>query len=120
MPKSAPRHKPLPQMVHVHRVQQPPENYGKGRGGRPWRRKRDAVMKRDAYQCQECKRLGLVTLGTQVDHVIPQAEGGTDLESNLQTLCGACHEAKSRVDAARGRNGNGSRLRRSTNEVPRR
>jgi 5-methylcytosine-specific restriction protein A len=36
-----------------------------------------------------------VTAGTIVDHVIPLFQGGKDDESNLQTLCGPHHDAKS-------------------------
>ena len=43
-----------------------------------------------------------LTVATQVDHVIPQAEGGTDEESNLQAICEPCHQAKTKAEAARG------------------
>ena len=39
-----------------------------------------------------------VTLGTDVDHVMPLAKGGADDESNLQTLCAAHHQEKSILD----------------------
>ena len=78
------------------------ESYGQGRGGRPWRRKREGVLKRDAYLCQPCKRLDRITLATEVDHVIPQAEGGSEDETNLQAICTDCHKAKTQAEAARG------------------
>ena len=78
------------------------EAYGQGRGGRPWRRKREAVLKRDGYLCQPCKRLDRITLATEVDHVTPQAEGGSEDESNLQAICETCHKAKTQAEAARG------------------
>lgn len=78
------------------------EAYGQGRGGRPWRRKREWVMKRDGYLCQPCNREGRITLATEVDHVIPQAEGGSDDETNLQAICDECHKAKTKAEAARG------------------
>lgn len=78
------------------------EAYGQGRGGRPWRRKREAVLKRDGYICQPCKRENCTTLATEVDHVIPQAEGGSEDESNLQAICETCHKKKTRAEAARG------------------
>jgi 5-methylcytosine-specific restriction protein A len=40
-----------------------------------------------------------VTLGTDVDHVRPLAKGGADDETNLQTLCSECHQAKSIRDS---------------------
>lgn len=102
MARSAPRHKPMPRIAPRHEAQGAKENYGQGRGGRPWRRKRAAVMKRDGYVCQPCKQQNRVTLATEVDHVIPQAEGGTDDESNLQAICETCHKAKTAAEAARG------------------
>lgn len=77
--------------------------YGKGRGGRPWRRKREAVLKRDKYLCQPCERKGALTVATQVDHIVPQFEGGTDDDQNLQAICDACHEAKTQAEARRAR-----------------
>ena len=38
-----------------------------------------------------------------VDHVIPKAEGGTDDETNLQTLCKTCHNVKTDQEKNRGR-----------------
>jgi 5-methylcytosine-specific restriction protein A len=36
-----------------------------------------------------------VTAGQDVDHIRPLAKGGADDETNLQTLCSECHQAKS-------------------------
>ena len=52
--------------------------------------------------CAECTRQGRVTLATQRDHIKPLAEGGTDDASNVQGLCAACHDAKTKAEAARG------------------
>lgn len=76
-----------------------------GRGGRPWRRLRDRVMQRDGGLCQECRRAGLVTAATDVDHIQSLSAGGADDESNLQALCSACHQAKTQAEARRGRGG---------------
>lgn len=70
--------------------------WGNGRGGRPWRRLRDAVLLRDKYTCQECKRIRLPD-ELACDHIVPTSKGGTDAMTNLQTLCngpGECHERK--------------------------
>lgn len=77
--------------------------YGKGRGGRPWRRKRERILKRDQYLCQSCKKQDRLTLATQVDHVVPQFEGGSDEDENLQGICDDCHEAKTQAEARRAR-----------------
>lgn len=60
------------------------------------------MLKRDGYVCQPCKRADRVTLATEVDHVIPQAEGGTDQDTNLQAICEACHKTKTAAETARG------------------
>lgn len=52
--------------------------------------------------CRMCKALGLVVLATQRDHIVPLEEGGQDVESNVQPLCQACHDAKSNAERARG------------------
>jgi 5-methylcytosine-specific restriction protein A len=36
------------------------------------------------------------------DHVVPLAEGGSDIESNTQGLCQACSDAKTETEARRG------------------
>ena len=52
--------------------------------------------------CAECERQGRVTLATQRDHIIPLAEGGQDDDGNVQGLCEACHDAKSKSESKRG------------------
>lgn len=53
--------------------------------------------------CAQCERQGRVTLATQRDHITPLAEGGADDNDNVQGLCEACHDAKSKEEAQRGR-----------------
>lgn len=55
--------------------------------GRPWEIKRARIMKRDKYLCQNCRRDGIATKATSVDHIIPKAHGGTDDDFNLESLC---------------------------------
>lgn len=63
-------------------------------GGRPWRRVRDAVLRRDNGLCQPCLRMTpqRLTLAQEVHHVVPKANGGTDDASNLISICGPCHQ----------------------------
>jgi len=75
---------------------------GKGRGGRPWRRIRDQVRQRANNLCEEHARQGLVVAGDCCDHIIPEAEGGTSILSNLQWLCVECHNKKTKEEAKRG------------------
>ncbi|NWN92285.1 HNH endonuclease [Marinobacter adhaerens] len=76
---------------------------GRGRGGRPWRRLREQVLIRDRYLCQPCGRANDATPASQVDHVIPEAEGGPTEASNLEAICGPCHDLKTQREALRAR-----------------
>lgn len=78
--------------------------YGSGRGGRPWRRKRDRVLARDNYLCQECLKAGRIEEAKEVDHVLSLANGGADTDDNLQSLCEPCHKLKSRIESRSGSN----------------
>lgn len=73
--------------------------------GREWVIKRAEILRRDHGICQPCLRDGHVHQGTHVDHVVPKAEGGSDDDANLQTICAARHRAKTAGEAARGRGG---------------
>lgn len=66
-------------------------NWGSGRGGRPWRRLKAKIHLRDKYTCQCC---GVVTMDLELDHIVNIAQGGNDDESNLQSLCVPCHKEK--------------------------
>lgn len=53
--------------------------------------------------CAECERNDRVEPATQRDHIRSLEEGGTDTEDNVQGLCEACHDAKSKAERARAR-----------------
>ena len=42
---------------------------------------------------------GRVTPATQVDHIKPKADGGTDEHANLQSICTDCHKIKTAQDS---------------------
>jgi len=77
--------------------------YGSG-----WDATRKRVLVRDCGLCQGCLQKGVVTpvgdkpYSAWCDHIIPKAEGGTDEDANLQTLCRPCHKAKTDAEKARG------------------
>lgn len=79
------------------------ENSGKRGYGHRWRQIREQIYQRDKGLCQECLRNGRYTTGTDVDHVIPKSQGGTDSPSNLQLLCRDCHKQKTAREALNGR-----------------
>lgn len=58
------------------------------RGTSGWDRQRrnDEVKKRSGGRCVLCGRVG-----TEVDHVVPLARGGSDEPGNKRLLCRACH-----------------------------
>ena len=101
MPSAAPRLKLQP-LAKQHRVQAPPENYGKGRGGRPWRRLREQVLERDGHlcKCEDCTATGALLLATEVDHIVPKFKGGTDDLANLRAINSRCHARKTQREAA--------------------
>jgi 5-methylcytosine-specific restriction enzyme A len=71
--------------------------------GTAWQKLRVIILKRDSGLCQPCLKIGRVTAAKQVDHIIQKSEGGTDDESNLQSICVACHKTKTAKEAAHGR-----------------
>lgn len=60
------------------------------KGGRPWRRVREIVLKRDP----ECTIRGprCTGISTTVDHIVPISLGGAELDpANLRGACGRCN-----------------------------
>lgn len=60
---------------------------------RRWQKKRRAFL-REHPLCVACERAGLTVAATDVDHIKPKRDGGTDDPENLQALCHACHSKK--------------------------
>lgn len=58
---------------------------------------RRSIRLRFNAQCTECG-FALDERGFDLDHTIPLALGGEDVESNLRPLCRPCHRAKTRGD----------------------
>ena len=56
-----------------------------------------ARVRRDHPLCAHCAAHGLTVAGTDVDHITPLAHGGRLMDrANLQHLCAACHDQKTR------------------------
>ncbi len=62
--------------------------------GYQWKKIRSKALIRDAHLCQHCFKKGIITVATDVDHIIPKAKGGTNALENLQSLCNSCHKIK--------------------------
>lgn len=64
--------------------------------GAEWEQIRSRILARACglCECEACRRLGRVRRATEVDHVLPKAQGGTDDDANLQAINRDCHKAK--------------------------
>ena len=63
------------------------------------RRRAKRVMARYLGACHWCGNPG----ATQIDHVVPLAEGGPDDETNLLPIHDHCHREKTQAEARRAR-----------------
>ena len=67
--------------------------------GWEWQKRRKRVLRRDNYLCQPCKREGRLTPATEVDHIEPRHKAGNHVtDDGCQSICAACHEAKTAID----------------------
>ena len=58
-----------------------------------WKTKRLAILRRDKYLCQECRKYGKIKEAVTVHH-IKHADTHPELafeDSNLESLCTGCH-----------------------------
>lgn len=72
-------------------------------GTEKWKRKRAAILARDKYQCQICKRYGRMRQATEVHHIVHLEDDPSRAfdASNLISLCKACHNAQHPEKAAK-------------------
>lgn len=66
--------------------------------GRAGQEQRARILRRDCGLCQACKRKGLVTPASEVDHIASLGRHGTNDDSNLESLCVPCHKIKTAQD----------------------
>ena len=55
-----------------------------------WERTRKEILRRDKATCKRCGTRN----ANHVDHITPIWKGGSNLHTNLQTLCETCHTIK--------------------------
>lgn len=61
--------------------------------GANWRKLRLMTLAREPL-CRMCMANGRTEPATQVDHITPLRQGGTNIAENLQALCARCHMRK--------------------------
>lgn len=87
-----PQHRPPPWQTRS-------THWGKGstRKSRAFR----AEQLRREPNCRTCAREGNTTPATQVDHILPLSQGGSEYDhANAQSLCAPHHDLKTRAEAA--------------------
>lgn len=68
--------------------------------GRALQTRNRRILARDAHTCHVCGQPGANT----VDHVIPQAHGGTEDDTNLAAIHATpCHTQKTQAESRKGR-----------------
>lgn len=67
--------------------------------GWDWEKTVKRILDRDENLCQPCLKAGRTSLGNQVDHIVPKAQGGGDNDENLQAICTACHRVKTQRES---------------------
>lgn len=58
------------------------------------------IFERFNQHCNSCGLLIVGRLRPAYDHIIALANGGRNIESNIQLLCSACHATKTKSDVA--------------------
>lgn len=66
-----------------------PDNRIRGRAGQAIRKRR---LARTGGLCERCLEHGRTAIATVVNHKIPLARGGLDVDENTENLCGPCDE----------------------------
>jgi len=63
--------------------------------GKAWQSMRESQLRREPL-CRACNDIGRITIATDVDHITPHRNNAKLFfdRSNLQSLCKACHSAK--------------------------
>ena len=68
----------------------------RGRAGQAQRLRR----LRQEPLCRSCHDKGVIRIASEVDHIVPFAQGGQDIDVNCQSLCVDCHAYKTAFENA--------------------
>jgi 5-methylcytosine-specific restriction endonuclease McrA len=63
-----------------------------------WKTTRLRILERDQYRCQIAGPT-CTTTATAVDHVVAACDGGSEADTNLQSVCSPCHNRKTAAEA---------------------
>lgn len=61
-----------------------------------WQKKREEILKRDHFECQDCKKNGKYTRATDIHHIknlVDHEDLALD-DNNLISLCESCHNKR--------------------------
>jgi len=96
----------LTPVLTIERKRETAPTYGQGRGGRPWRRIREQVLRRDRFlcQCPDCITAAVPKPADEVDHISNERDAFGRLDddlSNLRAVNSECHRRITRQQIAR-------------------
>lgn len=60
---------------------------------------RARIFARDGHRCRTCGDSGTEDNPLTIDHIVSITRGGTNNDTNLQTLCATCNRRKAELDA---------------------
>jgi len=87
--------------IRQRRGEDRPNAHQRGYCSKQHRAWRQAVLTRDAWQCQMCGRICSELREAQADHKVAIADGGARYDvANGQCLCLACHAKKGAAELA--------------------
>jgi 5-methylcytosine-specific restriction protein A len=68
-----------------------------------WQRTRARILTRDngVCVCEDCRQAGRLRAAHEVDHIVPVWAGGSEDDSNLQSINRECHNLKTAREAKR-------------------
>ena len=71
-----------------------------------WRRKRAAILRRDNYQCRECRKYFIIKPAETVHHIkhVDEFPELAYVDSNLESVCMDCHN---KLHPEKGQHGSG-------------